>query len=199
MKELGGGFPRQGKASKTALTGQEGEGMAFILGSGSPRRLQLLAQLGVHPDEVRPPEIDETPLKGELPRDYCARVTREKTRAVPAGTEDVVLCADTTVALGRRILGKPRDAGEAAEFLLALSGRRHRVLTGIAVLAPGGEARGRTVTSQVAFKRLARDEIDWYLASGEWRGKAGGCWASRRTRPRRGATWRSCPAAATGC
>lgn len=144
--------------------------MAFILGSGSPRRLQLLAQLGVHPDAVRPPETDETPRKGELPRDYCTRVTREKTQAVPAGTDDIVLCADTTVALGRRILGKPRDAGEAAEFLLALSGRRHRVITAVAVRR-GDRIWEKDVVSQVKMKNLSDEELNAYLATGDWEGK----------------------------
>jgi septum formation protein len=147
--------------------------MAFILGSGSPRRLQLLAQLGVHPDAVQPPEIDETPLKGELPRAYCARVTLEKVQAVTAGPEDLVLCADTTVALGRRIMGKPRDAGEAAEFLLALSGRRHRVITAVA-LRRGGRTWQRDVVSHVKMKRLSDEELNAYLASEDWQGKAGG-------------------------
>lgn len=111
--------------------------MAFILGSGSPRRLDLLAQLGVAPDAVCPPDIDETPLPRELPRVYCQRITRAKVQAVPAGADDLVLCADTTVALGRRILGKPADAGEAAAFLHALSGRRHRVITAVALRRGG--------------------------------------------------------------
>ena len=107
--------------------------MRLILGSGSPRRLELLAQLGLQPDDVRPPDIDETPAKAELPRPYCQRMAREKAMAVTADAEDVVLSADTTVALGRRILGKPNDAAEAEQFLRALSGRRHRVVTAIAV------------------------------------------------------------------
>ncbi|MFW8636735.1 Maf family protein [Cribrihabitans pelagius] len=146
--------------------------MAFILGSGSPRRLELLAQLGVHPDAVRPPETDETPQKGELPRAYCARVTREKAAAVPAEADDLVLCADTTVALGRRILGKPGDAGEAAEFLLALSGRRHRVITAVA-LRRGDRIWEKDVVSQVKMKRLSDEELNGYLATGDWQGKAG--------------------------
>ncbi|MFW8596276.1 Maf family protein [Cribrihabitans neustonicus] len=146
--------------------------MAFILGSGSPRRLELLAQLGVRPDAVRPPEIDETPQKGELPRGYCARVTREKVAAVQAEADDLVLCADTTVALGRRILGKPRDAGEAAEFLLALSGRRHRVITAVA-LRRGDRIWEKDVVSQVKMKRLSDEELNGYLATGDWQGKAG--------------------------
>ena len=147
--------------------------MAFILGSGSPRRLELLAQLGVTPDDIRPPDIDETPLKGELPRDYCSRVTREKVQAVAADSQDLVLCADTTVALGRRIMGKPRDAGEAAEFLLALSGRRHRVITAIA-LRRGEQLWQRDVVSLVKMKRLSDEELNAYLATRDWDGKAGG-------------------------
>lgn len=146
--------------------------MAFILGSGSPRRLELLAQLGVTPDDVRPPDIDETPRKGELPRDYCARVTREKVSAVAAAPEDLILCADTTVALGRRILGKPADAGEAAEFLLALAGRRHRVITAVA-LRRGDRIWQRDVVSLVKMKRLSDEELNAYLATGDWDGKAG--------------------------
>jgi septum formation protein len=147
--------------------------MAFILGSGSPRRLELLAQLGVTPAAVRPPDIDETPKKGELPRDYCARVTREKVAAVPADADDVVLCADTTVALGRRIMGKPEGAGEAAEFLLALSGRRHRVITSVAVRR-GSRIWQKDVVSQVKMKRLSDEELNAYLATNDWQGKAGG-------------------------
>jgi septum formation protein len=146
--------------------------MAFILGSGSPRRLDLLAQLGVVPDDVRPPDIDETPLKAEQPRPYCARIAREKVQAVRAGADDVVLCADTTVALGRRILGKPADAGEAAEFLLALSGRRHRVITAVAVRR-GDHLWEKDVVSQVRMKRLSDTELNAYLATGDWQGKAG--------------------------
>ncbi|NIZ62331.1 septum formation protein Maf [Sedimentitalea sp. CY04] len=147
--------------------------MAFILGSGSPRRLELLAQLGVSPDDVRAPDIDETPHKSELPRAYCNRIAREKVMAVRAESEDLVLCADTTVALGRRILGKPENAGEAAEFLLALSGRRHRVITAIA-LRRGDKVWEKDVVSQVRMKRLSDLELNTYLASNDWQGKAGG-------------------------
>lgn len=146
--------------------------MAFILGSGSPRRLDLLAQLGVRPDAVRPPDIDETPLKGELPRPYCQRIAREKVQAVQADTDDIVLCADTTVALGRRILGKPADTGEAAGFLHALSGRRHRVVTAVTVRR-GDQIWERDVVSQVKLKRLSGDEVNAYLATNDWQGKAG--------------------------
>lgn len=146
--------------------------MAFILGSGSPRRLELLAHLGVTPDAVRPPDIDETPRTGEVPRAYCARIAREKVAAVEAEGDDVVLCADTTVALGRRILGKPADAGQAAEFLLALSGRRHRVVTSVAVRR-GDRTWQRDVESRVKMKRLSDEELNAYLATGDWQGKAG--------------------------
>lgn len=147
--------------------------MAFILGSGSPRRLDLLAQLGVVPEAVRPPDIDETPQKGETPRPYCQRMAREKVLAVQAGADDIVLCADTTVALGRRIMGKPADAGEAAAFLHALSGRRHRVITAVAVRR-GDRVWEKDVVSTVRFKGLADIEVNAYLATGDWQGKAGG-------------------------
>ncbi|MDP5219308.1 Maf family protein [Ruegeria sp. 2205SS24-7] len=146
--------------------------MAFILGSGSPRRLDLLAQLGVQPDAARPPDIDETPARGELPRPYCVRIAREKALAVEAGDDDLVLCADTTVALGQRIMGKPEDAGEAAQFLYALSGRRHRVITAVA-LRRGARLWQRDVVSNVKFKRLSDAEVNAYLATGDWQGKAG--------------------------
>lgn len=146
--------------------------MRLILGSASPRRKELLAQIGLVPDEIRAPDIDETPAKGELPRPYCARMAREKALALPCGADEVVLCADTTVALGRRILGKPADAGEAAAFLWALSGRRHRVVTAIAVRR-GERLWERVVETVVKVKALSNAEVNGYLASGEWQGKAG--------------------------
>ena len=145
----------------------------LILGAGSPRRLELLAQIGIVPDDVRPPDIDETPLKAELPRPYCARMAREKVAAVEAEGSDVVLCADTTVALGRRILGKPEDAAEAEAFLRLMSGRRHRVITAVAVRC-GDQLWQRDVESMVKMKRLSDAEIASYLATGDWQGKAGG-------------------------
>jgi len=145
----------------------------LILGSGSPRRQEILAQLGVVPDIIIAADVDETPLRGELPRPYCERVTRAKLDATISDPDDVVLCADTTVALGRRILGKPEDEGEAARFLYALSGRRHTVMTCIA-LRRGAKVWTRTQESVVKFKRLSDSEVNDYLASGEWRGKAGG-------------------------
>ncbi len=147
--------------------------MQFILGSGSPRRLELLAQMGVTPDAIRAPDIDETPLKAELPRPYCARMAREKAAAVAAGPDDIVLCADTTVALGRRILGKPADAAEAERFLRLMSGRRHKVITAVAVKR-GDRQWLRDVQSTVRMKSLSEPEIARYLASGDWQGKAGG-------------------------
>jgi len=145
----------------------------LVLGSASPRRLDLLAQLGLVPDAIRPADIDETPLQGELPRLYCARIARAKAMAMDCAEGEVLLCADTTVALGRRILGKPQDAAEAARFLALMSGRRHRVLTSV-VVRTSARVWERQVASQVRLKRLSGDEIDAYLASGEWQGKAGG-------------------------
>ena len=147
--------------------------MRLILGSASPRRRDLLAQIGVVPDAIRAADIDETPGRGELPRPYCLRMAVEKARAVPAAPEDLVLAADTTVALGRRILGKPADAAEAAAFLVALGGRRHRVITAVA-LRRGARQWTRAVESGVKMKRLSDAELNAYLASGEWQGKAGG-------------------------
>ena len=147
--------------------------LKLILGSGSPRRLELLAQIGLSPDEIRAPDIDETPLKAEQPRPYCARMAREKVAAVPCEEGEIVLCADTTVALGRRIMGKPLDAGEATEFLLALSGRRHRVITAVAV-KKGDQIWERDVVTNVKMKRLSDVELNAYLASNDWQGKAGG-------------------------
>ncbi|SMX42464.1 Maf family protein [Maliponia aquimaris] len=145
----------------------------LILGSGSPRRRELLAQLGVVADDIRPPDIDEDPHKGELPRPYCVRLAREKALAIPADADEIVLSADTTVALGRRILGKPQDEKEAAHFLTLLSGRRHRVITAVAVRR-GERLWERDVVTQVLMKQLSNVELNAYLASGDWRGKAGG-------------------------
>lgn len=151
----------------------ENENMRLILGSGSPRRRELLAQLGIIADDIRPPEIDETPDKAELPRPYCIRMACEKARAVTADPDDIVLSADTTVALGRRILGKPENVAQAAEFLLSLSGRRHKVITAVAVRR-GDQLWERDVVTAVRMKRLSDDELNAYLASNDWQGKAGG-------------------------
>ena len=147
--------------------------MKLILGSGSPRRRELLAQIGVIADDIRPPDIDETPLKTELPRPYCTRMAREKALAVTAGPDDIVLSADTTVALGRRIMGKPANAGQAAQFLLAMSGRRHTVITAVAVRR-GAQLWERNVVTTVKMKRLSDEDLNAYLATGDWQGKAGG-------------------------
>lgn len=147
--------------------------MRLILGSGSPRRKEILATLGIVPDAIVAADVDESPAKGELPRPYCERVTRAKLDAIASGDDDIVLTADTTVALGRRILGKPENAGEAAEFLLKLAGRRHNVITAVAVRR-GAQVWTRTSVSSVKMKRLSDEEVNGYLASGEWRGKAGG-------------------------
>lgn len=147
--------------------------MKLILGSGSPRRKELLAQIGVVADEIRPPDINEDPLKNEQPRPYTQRIALEKVNAIQADKDDIVLCADTTVAIGRRILGKPRDAGEAAEFLIALGGRRHRIITAVAVRR-AGRVWQKDVESYAKMKRLSDDELNGYLASGDWQGKAGG-------------------------
>ncbi|KAA9010705.1 septum formation protein Maf [Histidinibacterium aquaticum] len=147
--------------------------MRLVLASGSPRRRELLAQIGVVPAEIRPPDIDETPGSRELPRDYVKRIAREKAEASVPGQDEIVLCADTTVSMGRRILGKPETEEEARAFLDGLSGRRHRVITAISARR-GDDIRVRDVLTIVQMKRLDPAEIDGYLASGDWRGKAGG-------------------------
>jgi septum formation protein len=145
----------------------------LILGSGRPRRKELLAVLGIVPDAILPPDIDEDPRKAELPHLYCARIAREKAAVIPAGPDDIVLSADTTVALGRRILGKPRDADEARRFLDLLSGRRHRVFTALAVRR-GERVWERLVEARVKMKSLSPIEREAYIATGDWQGKAGG-------------------------
>ncbi len=148
--------------------------MRLVLASASPRRLELLARIGVEPDAVSPADIDETPLKAELPHVYAARMAAEKAAAVaPPCAGDLVLAADTVVAAGRRILGKAADEAEARATLSLLSGRRHRVLSAITLVDAEGKARHRLSTSIVVFKRLSEDELSAYLASGEWEGKAG--------------------------
>lgn len=147
--------------------------MKLILGSGSPRRRELIAQLGLTPAQVRTPDIDETPAKNELARDYVVRMAREKAAALDCAEDEVILCADTTVSCGRRILGKPENEKEAAEFLWLLSGRRHHVLTAVAVRTHDG-LRERLVDTVVRFRALSNADVNDYLASDEWRGKAGG-------------------------
>ncbi len=147
----------------------------LILASASPRRLDLLAQIGIVPDAVDPADIDETPGKDESPVHHAARLAGEKARAVAARHPGaVVLAADTVVALGRRILPKAEDMETARRCLSRLSGRRHRVIGGVTVIAADGTERRRLVTSTVRFKRLEPAEIEAYAATGEWHGKAGG-------------------------
>lgn len=147
--------------------------MKLVLGSASPRRRELLGQLGLTPFEVRAPDIDETPQRAEIARDYVLRMAREKAAVLPCAADEVILTADTTVTCGRRILGKPADEKEAAEFLWLLSGRRHHVLTAVAVRTAAG-LRERLVDTVVKFRPLSNAEVNGYLACGEWRGKAGG-------------------------
>lgn len=193
--------PEAGSATGQPFSAAElGQGGGLILGSASPRRRALLAQIGVVPDAVLPAEIDETPIRGELPRAHARRIAAEKNAAVAAALqpasgvasearaaspvrgedrgggharETFVLTADTVVGLGRRILGKPLDVADAARFLLLLSGRRHRVTTCVC-LSHGERAASRTVETRVRVKRLSDEEISAYLRSEEWRGKAGG-------------------------
>jgi septum formation protein len=147
----------------------------LVLASASPRRLDLLRQIGIEPDLVDPADIDETPLRVELPRLYAARLARAKAETVRLRHPDaIILAADTVVACGRRILGKPDDERAARACLTLLSGRRHRVIGAIVVMNPNGNISLREVVSQVLFKRLTKSEIAAYLATGEWQGKAGG-------------------------
>ena len=153
----------------------------LVLASGSPRRLGLLNQAGIEPDTLLPAELDEIPEKGELPRALATRLARAKAEAA-LGTvrrdEELrgayILGADTVVAVGRRILPKAESLDEAAQCLRLLSGRNHRVYSGICLITPKEAFRQRLVETRVRFKRLSREDLDAYLASGEWRGKAGG-------------------------
>ena len=153
----------------------------LILASASPRRLALLNQIGVEPDHLLPADVDETPLKGEIPRKLAARLAhtkgltvQHKARQTGIGDNALVLSGDTVVAVGRRILPKAEMLDDAAHSLRLLSGRSHRVFTSICLLNPAGNARRRMVETRIRFKRLSNSEIDAYLASGEWEGKAGG-------------------------
>lgn len=147
---------------------------ALVLASTSPRRRELLARIGLVPARIAAPEIDETPLKAELPRDYVARLAKGKAQAVERAPDEVVLAGDTTVAVGRRILEKPADEADLRRMLALLSGRRHHVYSGICVVGTDGKARVRVVDTVVAFKALSAAEIDRYIESGEGMGKAGG-------------------------
>ena len=149
--------------------------MKLVLASASPRRLDLLARIGIIPDAVDPADIDESAAKGELPRIHALRLAREKAAAVAARHPDaLVLAADTVVAVGRRILPKVEDEATLRGCMKLLSGRRHRVLTGIALAIPGGAIRDRLGETMIAMKRLSPEEVDYYAGHGEWRGKAGG-------------------------
>jgi nucleoside triphosphate pyrophosphatase len=150
-------------------------GPPLVLASASPRRIELLRQIGFEPDRIDPAEIDESPLAGEAPATLALRLAAAKVRVVmPRHPGAYLLAADTVVACGRRVLPKPLDEATARKCLVLLSGRRHRVHSGIAVATPDGRVAVRRVDSRVAFKRLSEAEVRAYLATGEWRGKAGG-------------------------
>lgn len=153
----------------------------LVLASGSPRRIELLQQAGIEPDRVFPADVDETPQRAEHPRSLAKRLSRakaEKARDALAAEPDYgpcfIVAADTVVAVGRRILPKAELIDEASNCLGLLSGRSHRVYSGVCMITPGGKVRQRLVETRVRFKRLSREELESYLASGEWRGKAGG-------------------------
>ena len=146
----------------------------LVLASSSPRRLSLLAQIGVVPVRIAAPDIDEDNRPGELPRDYVLRIATEKALAVPRAAGEVVLAGDTTVAVGRRILAKPADEADLRRMLALLSGRRHHCYSAICVVGDDARPRTRVSDTVVAFKRLTPAEIDAYVASGEGMGKAGG-------------------------
>ena len=148
---------------------------ALVLASASPRRLELLRQVGIEPDRVDPADIDETPLRDETPRRLVARLAVGKAQAVAARHPQAhVLAADTIVAVGRRILGKPEDEADARRMLTLLSGRPHKVLTGVAVIAPGGRTASRVVESRITFKRITDRELDAFIAGGDWTDASGG-------------------------
>ena len=151
------------------------ERLPLVLASASPRRLQLLSRLGIVPDHVRATDIDETPREAEPPRLLAMRLARSKAAvAMEQAPGALVLAADTVVGVGRRILGKPTDEAEARRFLEMLSGRRHRVVTAVRLLAPGGVQRERVVTSVLAFQRLTAAQVSDYVGTEEWRDCAGG-------------------------
>lgn len=157
-----------------ALRGAEACGARLVLASASPRRLELLREIGVVPDEIRASDISEAPLDGELPRALAGRLAKQKLEAaLRPGTDEMVLAADTVVACGRRVLPKSETESQARACLALLSGRRHRVMTGVAVACPSRPMAFRLVETRVAFKVLSADEIEAYLACGDWRGKAG--------------------------
>jgi septum formation protein len=153
----------------------------LVLASGSPRRLALLNQAGIEPDSLQPTEVDEIPVKGELPRALANRLAKTKAQAALASVKideelrgSYILAADTVVAVGRRVMPKAEMLDEAAACLRLLSGRNHRVYTGICLVTPRETFRQRLIETRVRFKRLSNEDLEAYLASGEWRGKAGG-------------------------
>lgn len=148
--------------------------MKLVLASTSPRRRDLLARIGVVPDRIAAPDIDEDPHPGELPRAYVRRVAEGKAHAVARAADELVLAGDTTIAVGRRILGKPEDEDDLRRMLALLSGRRHHCLSAVCLIGIDGVARTRLSDTVVAFKRLTDAEVDAYVASGEGMGKAGG-------------------------
>ena len=148
--------------------------MQLVLASSSPRRRDLLTQIGVTPDRIASPDIDETPHKGEIARVYAIRMAVEKAHTVARAADEIVVAGDTTVAVGRRILPQAADADMQRGFLKLLSGRRHHVLSAVCVIDTDGTARSRLSDSIVRFKRLSDAEIDAYIATGEGLGKAGG-------------------------
>jgi len=164
------------------VTQANGQGLPkLVLASASPRRLALLQQMGIEPDHLLPADLDETPEQNELPRPLAQRLAQQKAQSAamlarknPLYANAFVLAADTVVAVGRRILPKCEMRDEAKQCLSLLSGRAHRVYTGVALVTPKGTLRHRVVESRVSFKRLSHAEMDAYLASGEWHGKAGG-------------------------
>lgn len=148
---------------------------ALVLASASPRRRELLSQIGIVPAKVLPADIDETPHTGEAPKAYAERLAAEKAAAIaPQAEGALVLAADTVVALGHRILPKAEDEKTARTCLALLSGRRHRVISGISMVLPSGKQLTKSVTTTVAFKRLSAQDVERYIACGEWDGKAGG-------------------------
>lgn len=172
---------RRELARKAAASPEPGIRPKLVLASGSPRRLTLLAQVGLDPDALRPASIDESPKKGEMPRGVVSRLAREKAEVARdqiANDKEIadafILAADTIVAMGRRVFMKPQYMEEAVATLQHLSGRTHRVLTGVCLITPDDRYRMKIVDTRVRFKHLSRQEIEAYIASREWRGKAGG-------------------------
>lgn len=148
--------------------------MKLVLASSSPRRLELLGRLGVKPDRIMSPDIDETPLKAELPRDYVLRMAHEKAAAVERADDEILIAGDTIVAVGRRILGKADNDAEQRQFLKLMGGRRHHTMSAVCVIAADGTARTKLSDSTIKFKRFDDQEIEGYIKSGEGQGKAGG-------------------------